>query len=312
MDLINFLHFTLLFVLLLPIYNGEFSHATNSSSRKHRRHKRLSHGVFDEKSLGLARSMVSIRTRTARAYYGDNHFCAGAIIAPTFVLSSAHCVITKRRLFLPRRMLLIVAGTPNRLKYMERRSFHTPVTRIIAPDNFTIYNTNDIVLLQTKIRFPRSNFFINIIDLPLNPPQIGELYDLCGWGRLYRGGPLTSNIVHIRMPLISSEVCQKILHVTKTDMLCTFDENAHSAISACFGDLGSPLVRNRTVFGIVSSTVGCSIHNMPCIFTDVYQNVDWILRNMVIKKSGATTHVFESTTLLLVLQIFYKFYCDFD
>lgn len=83
-------------------------------------------------------------------------------------------------------MLLIVAGTPNRLKYMERRSFHTPVTRIIAPDNFTIYNTNDIVLLQTKIRFPRSNFFINIIDLPLNPPQIGELYDLCGWGRLYR------------------------------------------------------------------------------------------------------------------------------
>lgn len=89
-------------------------------------------------------------------------------------------------------------------------------------------------------------------------------------------------------------------------MLCTFDENAESAVSACFGDLGSPLVGNRTVYGILSSTLGCNIPNMPCIFTDVYQNVDWIMRNMVLKKSDAGTHIFESTTLLLVLQILFR------
>ncbi|XP_017107791.3 chymotrypsin-2-like isoform X1 [Drosophila bipectinata] len=302
MDLIHFLNFALLFVFLLPICHG-------SSSRARRRNKRLSHSVFNEKSLYLARVMVSIRTRTARTYYGDNHFCGGAIIAPNFVLTSAHCIVTKRRLFLPTRMLLVVAGTPNRLKYIERRSFHTPVVQIIAPDNFTIFNTNDIVLLQTKLLFPRDNFYIEIIDLPSQPAKVGFYYDLGGWGRLYRGGPLSSNIGHISVPVIPPELCQELLHVTKRDMLCTFDHKADSAKSACIGDLGNPLVLNRTIYGVVSSTLGCSSPHLPSIFTDVYKNVDWIMRNMLHgSRNGADTYISESKTLLL-LQIFTHYFC---
>lgn len=41
----------------------------------------------------LTKLTVSIRTRQPTKFFGDNHFCNGAVISWNIVLSAAHCVV---------------------------------------------------------------------------------------------------------------------------------------------------------------------------------------------------------------------------
>jgi len=82
---LNLLHFLL--ILLTA------DHSKIVSSLTFNRAKRLSDANYDEESFRLAPYVVSIRTRSVHRYFGDNHFCSGVIVSPTFVLTSAHCLI---------------------------------------------------------------------------------------------------------------------------------------------------------------------------------------------------------------------------
>lgn len=84
------------------------------------------------------------------------------------------------------RVLLIVAGTLNRLKYIPNRTFVTPVTHIWLPDSFTMRNKQDFGLLKVKNPFPRNNEHISIARLPVHPPLPGLKCKVMGWGRMYK------------------------------------------------------------------------------------------------------------------------------
>ncbi|XP_017837394.1 uncharacterized protein LOC108596305 isoform X2 [Drosophila busckii] len=79
-------------LLLLLVSSSPLS--ADNSSTDHRRVKRLSSPDFDkDQTLELAKYVVSIRSRTPRLYFGDNHYCCGVIVAPKFVLTAAHCTM---------------------------------------------------------------------------------------------------------------------------------------------------------------------------------------------------------------------------
>ncbi|XP_022218222.2 chymotrypsin-2-like [Drosophila obscura] len=262
--------------------------------------KRLSHPMIDNQTNFIARFVVSIRTRTPRKYYGDNHFCGGVIISLRFVMTCAHCLIDSQRILLESRDLLVVAGSPNRLKFFRSRNVHAPVMEIFVPENFTMYNTNDLALLKLTYPMPTNNQYVAVIKLPTQQPVIEGEYMVLGWGRLYHDGPLASDITHIMVTLYSHLACEMILNVFTDEMMCA-GHVKHKDVNPCAGDLGGPLIANDTVYGIVSYRIGCGHTELPSVYTNVYENIRWI--NFILSNNRSCRLCDYFAQLLFVIAI---------
>ncbi|XP_061401483.1 serine protease 53-like, partial [Musca vetustissima] len=212
--------------------------------------------------------MVSIRSRNPQKYFGDNHFCAGTIIEKDLVLTTAHCVMDKRRVITKPRRLLLVAGTPNRVE-PANTTIQYPVRSLVANTNFVRKNLNDIAIIRLKGLIPENSSAIRAIKLPVGPPQYGSHCTLLGWGRLCRNGPLSDLATHLGVRLYTPEECrQKLADRFKEGMLCA-GENKPFKQDPCRGDSGGPLICNNTLTGIISWTIGCGSFHAASLYTDV-------------------------------------------
>ncbi|EDW40823.1 putative trypsin-6 isoform X1 [Drosophila sechellia] len=270
--------------------------------------KRLSDGDFDDDSIALSNYCVSLRSRAADKFFGDNHFCSGVILAPMFVMTSAHCLINKRRVLISSRVLLIVAATLNRLKYIPNRTFVTPVAHIWLPESFTMRNKQDFGLLKVKNPFPRNNEHISIARLPVHPPLPGLKCKVMGWGRMYKGGPLASYMLYIDVEVMDSKLCAKLLRVPSVEYVCALDIDDLTAQQPCGGDWGAPMMHNGTVYGIVTVLAGCGVSHLPSLYTNVHSNVNWI-HEKIISSAGSILLVpalfrYLSIVLIYVVPLF--------
>ncbi|KAI8040942.1 hypothetical protein M5D96_006885 [Drosophila gunungcola] len=265
----------LLLFLQLP-HSGSADPSHNAPSISLNRTKRLTDANFDDESIRLSHFVVSIRTRTARMFFGDNHFCSGVILSPLFVLTSSHCVI---------------------------ETFVTPVKRIMLPDNFTMVNQQDIGLLKLKHALPRNSKHISVARMPLQSPQPGLRCNVMGWGRMFLAGPMASYLLYIDVVTIESRKCAELLKVPTVDLLCAIDDNPFTDQQPCVGDWGSPLMHGSTVYGIVSVIVGCG-DDTPSVYTDVYKNIDWI-QEKINTDAGSTISVPHLLVYFLIV-IFQK------
>ncbi|XP_041631237.1 chymotrypsin-2 [Drosophila kikkawai] len=251
--------------------------AANESGLTLNRTRRLSNPLLNEDTLHLGKYIVSIRTRTVHYFYGENHFCGGVIIAPQFVLTSAHCVINKSsRVLYPARILLVVAGTPDRLRYQSGISFHSEVKKIFVPDNFTLRNEQDLAILRLKNQIPRDTDHIGIARLPYRRVEAGTICKVMGWGRLYEDGPISARLLHISIMIADPITCLEMLGIKKEDLLCGSDENPDLAQLPCPGDRGDPLMQGDIVYGIVSYLVKCDDNILPSVYTEVFHSIEWI------------------------------------
>ncbi|XP_043862010.1 trypsin I-P1 isoform X2 [Drosophila santomea] len=284
--------FLLFLLLLLPILDAS---DPIGSHFVRRRAKRLSSPYFDkEKTLVLAKYVVSIRSRRPHKFFGDNHFCGGVIISRTYILTSAHCAMD--------RLLVVVAGTTNRLRSREGLSLSLEVKKIFVPDNFTVFNTNNIALMMLAKKLPSDNPLVGVIKLPTADPKPGMNYTVLGWGRIFKGGPLASDILHIDVELLPREICEKKIHMFKEEMMCAGNLNNSMDENPCAGDTGSPLILNETVFGVVSYRVGCGSKTLPSIYTNVYLHMNWI--EEIMNKNEAYRLCYTPNYLLATIGIF--------
>lgn len=52
-------------------------------------------GGYRQPHNNFMKSTVSLRYHKIKQFFGDNHFCAGAIIHRKCVITAAHCLLTK-------------------------------------------------------------------------------------------------------------------------------------------------------------------------------------------------------------------------
>ena len=228
----------------------------------------------DESEINEWKWQVSLLTKDLE------HFCGGAIIANSWILTAAHCMVY------PADSMYVVVGEHNNENDSE--SSHT---RVIGVEQIIIhedYNKrtidNDIALLKLEDPIDCSE---GVGPICLPEEFTTEDYKdttawYTGWGTTAYGGDSSNMLQEVEIPVKTTEECKKIFDVNNMgnriteNMICTYKPG----YDACQGDSGGALSWEKDgrfyVIGIVSWGINCAQEGYPGVSTNVVQYKKWI------------------------------------
>ncbi|XP_017062898.1 trypsin-3 [Drosophila eugracilis] len=234
-------------------------------------------GGYRPKNNDLVKYVVSLRLGKPKKFFGDNHFCAGAIYSKRAIVTAAHCMYSDQRK-LQAKKIKVIAGTPKRL-------VKSGTTQIIDAKK---------LLPHPKYKKGKSQKYdVGIVlikeDLEMGPAVASiSLYDrapvanikctIVGWGTVIQYGPLPDLVVNGDVQIRPDSFCRKLLGWTKKGMLCANDQS-DTDVDSCQGDSGGPLICDNKVTGVVSFGTGCGEADSAGIYTDIYHFREWITDN---------------------------------
>ncbi|KAI9589255.1 hypothetical protein GQX74_007424 [Glossina fuscipes] len=235
---------------LLLSFANNLSNYVDDNSKEGDDYVFMISGGYRPKSDFLTKSAVSIRTRQPTKFFGDNHFCNGAVVSWNIVLSAAHCVVDQYGVVTRPHRLSVIAGCSGRLK-KTITCMEYKVLRIVPHSQFHRHRGNDIALLILETSFPASNKKISISSLATQRPAIGTVCQAVGWGQIYWDGPFSDEAIFVNLTVTSNNECiENYDYNFADDLLCVM--GATFEIGLCRGDSGAPLFCNNKLHGILS------------------------------------------------------------
>ncbi len=237
-------------------------------------------------SIGYAGSLI--RQGGNSPDWQRQHMCGGALIAPDWVVTAAHCMEIDQKAQLIPPNLLVRFGS---LRLDSPALQSIAIKRLIVhPDYQRNLVQNDIALVQLAKPVRLVAGSVAIIALPASQPRQGAPVTLTGWGTTSSTSysiPAALQFVPLTIAANSQCLDAGFKSVTDTD-LCAVG----SGVSQCSGDSGGPLVWTAdidgrdtpTLIGVVSrSRAGCPV-DKPALYTRIGSFVPWITTSMANNK----------------------------
>ncbi|WP_086665687.1 S1 family peptidase [Lentzea kentuckyensis] len=204
---------------------------------------------------------ASIEANPWAVYLTDDRgaqFCGGTIVAPTKVLTAAHCALGHSP-----SDLRVVAGREDK---QDRDSGVSvmPVDVWIHKQYVSADEGEDVAVLTLKTALPYT-------PLPIAEPADRALYQpgtqlrALGWGRTSENGKTSRYLLQATVPVLSDEFCVETYpQFVKTDMFCAGYEGGK--IDTCQGDSGGPIVAQGKLVGVTSWGEGCARRGKPGVY----------------------------------------------
>ncbi len=215
---------------------------------------------------------VALASRERFGAMRSGQFCGGVVVAPTKVVTAAHCLGPAVLGSEPGSVadLAVIAGRTNLSGTGGRE---VSVTRAwISPAYDPETQSGDLAVLTLGSALPAS-YVIKVAgrDDPAYRP--GTSADVYGWGDTTGGGAYAHGLHSARVQVLPDDVCRRAYatgaggaYVPAT-MLCAGVPDGGR--DACQGDSGGPLVAQGRLIGLVSWGSGCGQPGSPGVYTRV-------------------------------------------
>lgn len=211
----------------------------------------------------------------SRQRFGSNrsgHFCGGAVVGPTTVITAAHCV---GREALGGRWqevqdLRVVAG---RTDLRVLTGWEVPIRGVwVNPGFDPVTNSGDVAVVTLASPLPVASVIplAQRGDRVVRPGTQAEVY---GWGDTSGHGTYSPVLRSARVEVLDDEVCRQAYPggaegaYQDSTMLCAGE--AVGGRDACQGDSGGPLVAGGELVGLVSWGTGCAETGHPGVYTRI-------------------------------------------
>ncbi|WP_318200612.1 serine protease [Streptomyces sp. SCL15-4] len=189
----------------------------------------------------------------------QNQFCGGTLVAPTKVVTAAHCMVGETtssvRVVGGRTYLNGTNGTVSRVGRIWINPGYTDAT-----------NGDDVAVLTLSTSMPYTTAKY-VTSSQTSVYAAGTTARILGWGTTSENGSSSNQLRTATVPVVSDSGCRSSYgsDFVQSDMVCA--GYTSGGVDTCQGDSGGPLLIGGVLAGITSWGEGCAEAGYPGVYT---------------------------------------------
>ncbi|EST30544.1 hypothetical protein M877_09500 [Streptomyces niveus NCIMB 11891] len=229
---------------------------------------------------------------SSRERFGDTRagqFCGGVVVAPTKVLTAAHCMgrdvlgvkpedVSDLRVIAGREQLRGKGGKEIRVGSVRIDPAYEPITHV-----------SDLAVLTLAQALP-ARYAVRPADPGSEALAPGTSANVYGWGDTTGEGKYASALRSAPVTVLADSECERAYpggsggRYAASTMLCAGDPRGGH--DACQGDSGGPLVARGRLIGLVSWGSGCGRAGSPGVYTRITSAVGEVAAATGARRAG--------------------------
>ncbi|GAA0539439.1 serine protease [Saccharopolyspora subtropica] len=197
-------------------------------------------------------------------------FCGGTLVAPTKVVTAAHCTVNAQP-----ADINVVSG---RTVMSSQEGTVSKVTDIwVHPEYQDATEGFDVSVLTLQAPVQEAPIELAKADDPGYAPD--SQATILGWGNTSEGGQQADHLQKATVPVTSDETCSGAYQEYNKDaMVCA--GLPEGGVDTCQGDSGGPMVVDNKLIGVTSWGEGCARPGKPGVYARVGSYYDVLMEQI--------------------------------